>query len=52
VCIEKSKEDEVEEHHFVEAQQCRRMQGRRTLLHKKEKLFTEVQLKVQQAIEL
>ncbi len=46
MCIEKSEEDEAEEHHFVEAQIVQKVGREENIVVKEEQLSTKVQLKV------
>jgi hypothetical protein len=49
VCIEELEEDEVEEHHLVEAQIVQKDAREENVVAKEEYLSTKVSLKVQQA---
>jgi hypothetical protein len=42
VCIEESKEDKVEEHHFVEAQTMQKDAREENVVAQEEQLFTKV----------
>jgi hypothetical protein len=50
MCIEESEEDEVEEHHFVEAQIVQKDAREENIVAQEKQLFIEVWLIVQQAI--
>jgi len=52
VCIEKSKGNEAEEQHFVEAWTVQKDTREENIVLKEEHLSTKVQLKVRQAIEV
>jgi hypothetical protein len=52
MCIDESKEDEVEEQHFVEAQIVQKDAREENVLAKEEQLPTKVQLKVHQSIKV
>jgi hypothetical protein len=42
VCIEESKEDKIEEHHFVEAQTMQKDAKEENVVAQEEQLFTKV----------